>query len=104
MKRFSEIRVKILTTLALDNVTEKDHIQGRYDQPQQHGQQGLPADTNSFTTDVQVCTVELRLSGLIWTEIHTDKQRIRIIGFYFENRLHWQFEVRLLLFTVCTRV
>jgi hypothetical protein len=25
-----------------------------------------------------------------------DMQKIRIIGFFFENRLHWQFEVRLI--------
>jgi len=24
---------------------------------------------------------------------HPDMQNIRIIGFFFENRLHWQFEV-----------
>jgi hypothetical protein len=29
-------------------------------------------------------------------------QKIRIIGFFLNNGLHWQFEVRLLLFTVCT--
>jgi len=34
-------------------------------------------------------TVELRLSGLIGT----DMQKIRIIGFFFGNGLHWQFEV-----------
>jgi hypothetical protein len=28
-------------------------------------------------------------------------QKIQIILFFFENRLHWQFEVRLLLFSVC---
>jgi len=33
-----------------------------------------------------------------------DKQKIRIIRFFFANRLHWQFEVQLLLFSVCTRV
>jgi len=49
-------------------------------------------------------TVELHLSGLIWTESHPDKQKIRIIGFFFENRLHSLFVVRLLLFTVCTCV
>ena len=38
-------------------------------------------------------TVALRLSGLIGTASHTDMQKIRIIGFFFENRLHWQFEV-----------
>ena len=27
---------------------------------------------------------------------------IRISGFLFENKLHWQFAVQQLLFTVCT--
>jgi hypothetical protein len=45
-------------------------------------------------------TVDLRLSGLIWTASHPQIQKIRIIEFFFENRLHWLFEVRLLLFTV----
>jgi len=45
--------------------------------------------------------VELHLSGLIGTANHSDMQKIPIIGFFFENRLHWQFAVRLLLFTVC---
>jgi hypothetical protein len=31
-------------------------------------------------------------------------QKLRIIGFFFVNRLHWPFQVRLLLFTVCTCV
>ena len=31
--------------------------------------------------------------GLIGTEKQPDKKKIRIIGFLFENRLHWQFEV-----------
>jgi hypothetical protein len=39
------------------------------------------------------CTVVLRLSGLIGTASHPDMQKIRKIGFFFENRLHWQFEV-----------
>jgi hypothetical protein len=38
-------------------------------------------------------TVELRLSGLTGTASHLDMQRIRIIGFFFENKLHWQSEV-----------
>jgi len=38
-------------------------------------------------------TVELHLSGLIGTTSHPVMQKIRIIGFFFENRLHWQFEV-----------
>ena len=49
-------------------------------------------------------TVELHLSRLIGTTSHLDMQKIRIIGIFFENRLNWQFEVRLLLFTVCTCV
>ena len=40
-------------------------------------------------------TVELHLSRLIGTASHLDMQEIRIIGIIFENRLHWQFEVRL---------
>jgi len=47
-------------------------------------------------------TVELHLSGLTGMACHPDMQKILIIGFFFENRLHWQFEVRLLLSTVCT--
>ena len=38
-------------------------------------------------------TVDLRLSGLIGTTSHLDMQKIWIIGFFFANRLHWQFEV-----------
>ena len=38
-------------------------------------------------------TVELHLSGLTGTASHSDMQKIQIIGFFFENRLHWQFEV-----------
>jgi len=47
-------------------------------------------------------TVELHLSGLIGTANHPNMQKIRIIGVFFDIRLHWQFEVRLLLCTVCT--
>jgi hypothetical protein len=49
-------------------------------------------------------TAELHLSRLIGTASHPAMQKIRIIGFFFEHRLHWQFEVLLLLFTVCTCV
>jgi len=38
-------------------------------------------------------TVELHLSGLTGTTSHPDLQKIRIIGFFFENRLHYHFEV-----------
>ena len=37
--------------------------------------------------------VELHLSGLNGTASHMDMQKIRIIGFFFENKLHLQFEV-----------
>ena len=47
-------------------------------------------------------TVGLHLSGLIGTACHPVMQIIRIIRLFFKNRLHWQFEVRLLLFRVCT--
>jgi len=48
---------------------------------------------------MNVCTRE-HFFGLIGTS-HPNMQIIRIIGLFFENRLHWQFEERLLLFTVC---
>jgi hypothetical protein len=47
-------------------------------------------------------TVALRLSGLIGTASHPDTQKLRIIVFFFESRLLWLFEFRLLLFTVRT--
>jgi len=49
-------------------------------------------------------TAELDLSRLIVTANHQDKQKILVIEFFFENSLHYQFEVRLLLFTVRTGV
>jgi len=48
--------------------------------------------------------VEIDLSRLIGTAKHPDVQKIWVLGLFFENRLHWQFVVRLLLFTVCTCV
>jgi len=42
--------------------------------------------------------------GLILTASQPGMQKIQIIEFFFENRLHWQFTVQLLLFTVCTCV
>jgi len=39
-------------------------------------------------------TVELNLYVLIGTVSHPDMQKIQIIGFFFENRLHWQFKVK----------
>jgi hypothetical protein len=49
-------------------------------------------------------TVELHLTGLTGTASHPDTQKIRITGFFFEIRVQWQFEFRLLLFTICTYV
>jgi len=49
-------------------------------------------------------TVELHLSGLIRTASHPDRQKIRIIGFYFENGLHWQFEVEKISTNSCYRL
>jgi hypothetical protein len=54
-----------------------------------------------FLSPIQF-TVELYLFGLIGTASHPDMLKIWIIRFFFENMLHWYFEVRLLLFTVCT--
>jgi hypothetical protein len=51
---------------------------------------------------MNVCTVE-HFSGLTGTS-HPHMQMIRIIGFFFESRLHRQFEARLLLFALCTWV
>ena len=52
---------------------------------------------------LQVCIiVELHSSGLIWMASHPVMQKTPIIGFVFENKLHEQFAVQLLLFTVCT--
>jgi len=36
-------------------------------------------------------TAELHLPDLIGTVNHPDMLKIRIIGFFFESRLHWQF-------------
>jgi len=48
--------------------------------------------------------VKFHLSGLIGTASHPDMQKILIVGLFCAYRLHWQFAVRLLLFTVCTCV
>ena len=52
--------------------------------------------------DKTVIEVELHFSGLNGLACHPNIQKIRIIGFLFENRLHWQ--VGLLVFTVRTCV
>jgi len=53
---------------------------------------------------VCVITAILHLSELTGKPSHSDMQIIRIIGFFFENRVHWQFEVFLLLSAACTCV
>jgi len=40
-------------------------------------------------------TAELHLCRLIVMASHPDMQKIQIIGFFFENRLQWQFEVQM---------
>ena len=64
----------------------------------------LPSNQYQFVTAVTLNTIQLLICGLIGTASHPDVQKIRIIGFFFENRLQWLFEVRLLLCTVCTAV
>jgi len=39
--------------------------------------------------------------GLNGTASHPDMQKIRITEFFYDNRLYCQFELPLLLFTVC---
>jgi len=38
---------------------------------------------------VKLHTAELLLPGVTGMERHPDLQKIRIIGFFFGNRLHW---------------
>ena len=45
-------------------------------------------------------TVELHSSGLIGKASHPVMQKTPIIGFVFDNKLHRQFAVRMLLFTI----
>jgi hypothetical protein len=54
--------------------------------------------------NIKTSTAELPLSGLIGMASHPDTRKIWIIGYFFENGLHWQFAVQLLLFTVRTCV
>jgi hypothetical protein len=49
-------------------------------------------------------TADLHLSRLIGMVSHPDMQKNLDNRFLFENRLHWQFEIWLLLFTVYTCV
>ena len=54
----------------------------------------------SIQPSIYTYGVELHLSRLNRTARHPDMQKTWINGFFFENRLHWLFEVRLLVFTV----
>ena len=58
----------------------------------------------SIHPSIYTYRVELHLSRLNGTASHPDMQKTWINGFFFENRLHWQFEVRLLVFTTCVCV
>jgi hypothetical protein len=93
-------------------ISEKDYADGRDKKYERSGD--TQTEGNSPMTDLDVderscpllpvfmlITVERHLSGLNGKASHSYMQKIRIIGFLFENRLHWQFAVRLLLFTVC---
>jgi len=44
--------------------------------------------------------VRTPLIQIIETASYADMQKIRIIGFIFEHRLHWRFEIRLLLLAI----
>jgi len=46
----------------------------------------------------------VHLVGFIIRIYHDAPSPERQIGFFFKNRLHLQFEIRVLLFTVCTYV
>jgi len=64
-------------------------------------QSGIELDSLAH---VYTYTEELHKSGLIRTAGHPETQKIQNIGFFPENRLHWQTEVRLLPFAVPTCV
>jgi len=67
---------------------------------------GTPCRNACFfvLASVQYSTVEVHQSGLMGRASHSDMQKILIIGFFFENRLHCLSEVRLLQLISCTRV
>ena len=46
-----------------------------------------------FRQQQVICTAEYHLSGLIGTSSHPNMQKIRIIGYFFHDRLQWYFEV-----------
>ena len=105
-----KLSVPLTVQSFVEHLDQYKGIWGRWYREEPHG---LYKDTALVTyTHIKglqwagqvVSTVELHISGLIGTASHPDMQKIRIIGFLFENRLHWQSEVWLLLFAVCTCV
>jgi len=56
------------------------------------------------SVSVSNVTVELHLFGLINTANHSDIQKIRKIGFFFENSLHWQLEGEIISTNGCFRL
>ena len=47
-----------------------------------------PRNEAALSPDTSATTVELHLSGLIWTPSHPDMKKIKIIGFFLEYMLH----------------
>jgi hypothetical protein len=45
-------------------------------------------------------TAALHVTGLVATESNSGTQKIRIIGFLFDNRLQWQFNILSLEFGI----
>jgi hypothetical protein len=45
---------------------------------------------------LQMREIKISSTGLIGAASHPDMQKIWITGLFFENRLHWQFEIQLL--------
>jgi hypothetical protein len=49
----------------------------------------VPSIEIGLHTQPAVSMAELHLYGLIGKVSHPDMQKIRMTGFFFENRLHW---------------
>ena len=59
---------------------------------------------SSCSCSCSCCTVQRHVSSKIGTANHSDVQKIRIIEFFYESRLHWQFEVGKNSTTSCFRL
>ena len=71
-----------------------NHDDGGTNQRETQGH--IPENRDDFLQQIFVrnsSTVIAHLSGLVGTVSHSDIQTIRVIGFFFENGLHRQFEV-----------